>query len=251
MVGFIYIGVPMNELVSAAATIQGAQIQANYALWAAVVSAFIGAIGIVFAAWYAWQSGMKLHQYNNIIAAKRDVYLDAIAKYQQIKNDLKLITVKTDDFNEILLNDRKDFLISISKVQIICDTCNKDIILDFKNNVEDRLKKILSISDIYIKDYFLLLKNKDELSSLEEEQGKLQKDTDHMIVFHADNHRKAILLSNKVEKCKRNLEIVKMGHDYHLELIHKNVEDFEKELEAEYFTFSRILRDELHQKISK
>lgn len=64
--GFNFIGVLMDELVTAAATIHAAQIQAYYALWAAV----IGAIGIIFAAWYAWQSGIKLQQHNNIIEAK-------------------------------------------------------------------------------------------------------------------------------------------------------------------------------------
>ncbi|MDC5568368.1 hypothetical protein NRB13_14310, partial [Acinetobacter baumannii] len=93
----------MDELVTASATIHAAQIQANYALWAAVISAIIGSIGIIFAAWYAWQSGMKLQQHNNIIEAKREVYLDAIAKYQQLSNDLKLVTYVPDKFHEVYL----------------------------------------------------------------------------------------------------------------------------------------------------
>ncbi|MFG4432591.1 hypothetical protein ACFZ9D_02965, partial [Acinetobacter baumannii] len=114
----------MDELVTAAATIHAAQIQAYYALWAAV----IGAIGIIFAAWYAWQSGMKLQQHNNIIEAKREVYLDAITKYQQLANDLKLITYAPDKFHEVYLSNKKDFLISINKVQLICDKANAYVV---------------------------------------------------------------------------------------------------------------------------
>ena len=71
----------MEDLVMAVATIQGAQIQARYTLWAAI----IGALGVGFAAWYAWRTGINLHQRNNILEAKREVYLDAIAKYQHSK----------------------------------------------------------------------------------------------------------------------------------------------------------------------
>lgn len=239
----------MDDLITAVATIQGAQIQANYALWAAVISAIIGAIGIVFAAWYAWQSGMRLHQYNNIIEAKRDVYLDAIAKYQQIKYDLKLITVKPENFSEIILNDRKEFLISISRVQIICDSRNKDIVLDFKNKVEDKLKILLSISDYYIKDYYLLVKTQDDLSSLETEQSKFYEEHSQLKMFHAEHHRKATRLKSEIEGCRENLNLVKTACDYHLELINKNIEDFEAELDGKYSSFSGILRDELHKNI--
>lgn len=241
----------MDDLITAAATIHAAQIQANYALWAAVVSAVIGAIGIIFAAWFAWQSGMRLHQYNNIIEAKRDVYLDAIAKYQQIKSDLKLITVKPSDFSEILLNDRKDFLISISKVQIICDTSNKDIVLKFKTNIDDRLKIILSISDIYIQDHMLLMKAQENLTLLENEQDNFHEEAGHLKIFHAEHHRKAINFTSKIEKCRENLKLFKSACDFHLELMNENIEAFEKDLVSEYNKFSNILRDELHKKITK
>lgn len=249
--GFNFIGVLMDELVTAAATIHAAQIQANYALWAAVVSAIIGALGIIFAAWYAWQSGMRLHQYNNIIEAKRDVYLDSIAKFQQIKSDLKLITVKPINFSEILINDRKDFLISINKVQIICDTSNKDIVLNFKTNIEDRLKKIITISDIYIKDHLLLIKEQEELTLLNYEQDKFLEEADYLKIFHAEHYRKVANLKSKIEKCRENLKLVTISCDYHLKLMNENIESFEKDLVNEYNMFSSILRDELHKKISK
>lgn len=140
----------MNELVSAAATIQGAQIQANYALWAAVISAFIGAIGIVFAAWYAWQTGIKLNQHNNILEAKREVYLDAIAKYQHLVNDLQLVNIVPEQFFEILLNNNRDFFIAINKVKLICDHINKGMVEAFALKVGKGIHSLMPLINEFL-----------------------------------------------------------------------------------------------------
>ncbi|SSV26966.1 Uncharacterised protein [Acinetobacter nosocomialis] len=52
----------MNELISATATIQGAQIQANYALWAAVVGGVISGLALIISIKLTANSTLKAHK---------------------------------------------------------------------------------------------------------------------------------------------------------------------------------------------
>ena len=150
MVGFNYIGVRVEDLVMAAATIQAAQIQANYNFWAVLLSSGVGAAGIIYAAWYAWQSGIKIHQHNNILEAKREVYLDAIAKYQHLVNDLQLVNVVPEQFFEILLNNNRDFFIAINKVKLICDHINKGMVEAFALKVGKGIHSLMPLINEFL-----------------------------------------------------------------------------------------------------
>lgn len=68
----------MDDLISATATIQGAQIQANYALWAAVIGGAFLLASILFTA----QFTLKAHKIDKLAEAKRDVYLQLVRKWQ-------------------------------------------------------------------------------------------------------------------------------------------------------------------------
>lgn len=155
----------MNDLIAAAAVIQGAQIQANFALWAAVLSSFIGAFGIIFAANYAYKSGLKTHQKNNILEAKREVYLDAIAQYHHLINSLQFVNIIPNNFLEILLNNNKEFYVCINKVKLICETETKQIINNFAYEVHIKMFEMMPIFDNLIKLYSeneeIILKTKD------------------------------------------------------------------------------------------
>lgn len=140
----------VEDLVMAAATIQAAQIQANYNLWAMLGSSIVGASGIIYAAWYAWQSGIKLHQHNNMLEAKREVYLDAIAKYQHLVNDLQLINIIPDKFIEILLNNNRDFFIAINKVKLICHQENKHLVDSFSLRVVNEIHLLMPLISEFI-----------------------------------------------------------------------------------------------------
>ncbi len=136
----------VEDLVMAVATIQGAQIQARYTLWAAI----IGALGVGFAAWYAWRTGINLHQRNNILEAKREVYLDAIAKYQHLVNDLQLVNVVPEQFFEILLKNNRDFFIAINKVKLICDHSNKDMVEKFALEVGKGIHSLMPLINTFL-----------------------------------------------------------------------------------------------------
>ena len=62
----------MNDLIAAAATIQGAQIQANYALWAAVVGSF----GVLLSIFLAAKFTLNAHKADKLAEAKRIIYVE-------------------------------------------------------------------------------------------------------------------------------------------------------------------------------
>lgn len=115
----------MEELVSAAGAIQAAQIQANYALWAALLSSFIGASGLVYAAWYAFKSGLKTQVKNHLLESRREVYLDFITKSNALIHSGSLIEIRPDSFYEELHEISLAFETSIHKVLLISETQNQ------------------------------------------------------------------------------------------------------------------------------
>lgn len=242
--GFNFIGVLMDELVTAAATIHAAQIQAYYALWAAV----IGAIGIIFAAWYAWQSGIKLQQHNNIIEAKREVYLDAITKYQQLANDLKLITYAPDKFHEVYLSNKKDFLISINKVQLICDKANEYVVLDFKNNVDTKIIELYGFFEVFLESYYSLIGFKEKLELANKDLNNFLTENPKLAqgrVLHTGIQLSATKIQNELAESRKEYEAAKIGYDFNLMQINEKIQNFEADLINKYNNFCNILRAEL------
>lgn len=176
MMGFSFIGVLMDDLITAAATIHAAQIQANYTLWAASISSIVGAVGIIFAAWYAWQSGIKLHQHNNIIEAKREVYLEAIANYHELMNCLSMINVIPNQFFELFLNNSNEFSKSINKVSLICESKNKKLVSDFSENVGNQIVSLIPTFEIFLEVHNSVIKSKEKVQIASEKVDKYASD---------------------------------------------------------------------------
>lgn len=215
---------------------------------AALISAFIGAIGIVFAAWYAWQSGMKLQQHNNIIEAKREVYLDAIAKYQQLANDLKLVTYAPDKFHEVYLSNKKDFLISINKVQLICDTANKSVVLDLKNNVDTKIIELYGFFEVFLESYYSLIAFKEKLELANKDLNDFLTENPKLAqgrVLHAGLHISAKKIQNELEQSRKEHEAAETAYDFNLIQINEKILNFGIELNEKYIQFSNMLRAEL------
>lgn len=236
----------MDDLITAAATIHAAQIQANYALWAALISSIVGAAGIVFAAWFAWQSGIKLQQHNNIMSAKREVYLDSISKFQQALNDLRLVINIPEKFNEIFLNNKKDFLISVNKVNLICDNKNKQIVESLVNDFHimsddlyDEIGDLLRINDELNKTVeSIKLANKEyEYYKAKENAGPRK--------LHMESHLLGKELFARVENLKAERRNIYSAYKVKLEATKNKISLHENELNKKYISFSNALRNEL------
>lgn len=147
----------MGDLTAVAATIQAAQIQANYTLW----SSIIGALGIGFAAWFAWQSGMKLHQHNNILEAKRQVYLDVVASGSLFFSFLKRFPRINEEFYNDYVKYNDDLLSKLSAILVVCNEENKEK----TNSIINRHIEISNLIDSSLYKYVSLMKktNKDQV----------------------------------------------------------------------------------------
>lgn len=70
----------MNDLIATAATIQGAQIQANYTLWASIISALF----LVATVYFTAKNTVKQIKLEKVAESKRDQYIaltDAYTKF--------------------------------------------------------------------------------------------------------------------------------------------------------------------------
>lgn len=231
MVGFNYIGVRVEDLVMAAATIQAAQIQANYNFLAVLLSSIIGAAGIIYAAWHAWKSGLNLHQHNNILQAKREVYLDAIAKYQYLVNDLQLVNVAPDKFFEILLNNNRDFFIAINKVKLICDHINKEVVEEFTLEVGQGIHSLIPLINIF-------LAKRNELNSHSKEIEKF-------IQGHKDLNNLSIADVEKLDIKETTYNDLKVEFINEKNKLKQAVQELATSLEDKSQKFSAALRYEL------
>lgn len=155
----------MNDLIAAAATIQGAQIQANYALLAAVISSLVGAGGIIFAANFAFKSGLKTQQHNNILEAKREVYLDVVGSGSLFLSYLKRFPRINERFFDDYAKYSDDFLSQLNAILVVCDEKNKD---STKALIED----FISISEMADSNlfYYMTFFNKTKKDEVEIER---------------------------------------------------------------------------------
>lgn len=235
----------MTDLVTAAATIQGAQIQANYSLLAAI----IGAVGIILAAWLAWRNGMKLHQHNNIIEAKRDVYLDTVAKYQQLVSDYKLLIILPEKLYEILLNNNREFHISINKVRLICDPKNKEMVNDFQEDVNEHIAGLFTYFDCFINSHKSLIAYQGEVKLKRKERDDLTEkypDNFRGLSFNGDEvSEKISILNNRLVVLNGEYQACQVEYDYNKEQAIEKTQQFENELNLKYIEFSKALRAEL------
>lgn len=235
-------------VLSAQKTSEATLQAANWTAWATIIASFIGAIGIVIAAWFAFKSGLKTQQHNNILEAKREVYLEAIARYQQIINNLKLISVIPNSFLELFLSDRKDFFIAIYKVQLICNTENKTIVDDFKDIFDERTKSLI----LYINSFIDSDKAKEEIlekqSYIEKELHKFELNNPQLMNYVPINDPSGQIhfeLRDQLSKKRVELENAKTGNEFNLEVAQEAIKELIDALSVKYTIFSESLRKEL------
>ncbi|UGQ31490.1 hypothetical protein [Acinetobacter calcoaceticus] len=133
----------MDDLISAAATIQGAQIQANYALWAAV----IGGVFLLASIFFTAQFTLKAHKIDKLAEAKRDVYLELVRKWQNFMMVVfSFINVNKDTYIENYSLALKELIASLHETSFISDPLTKEKVLDFTMQLTEDLFKIRSYS---------------------------------------------------------------------------------------------------------
>lgn len=145
----------VSAIISAQQTSIATLEAAYWTAGATVVSASLGAAGIIFAAWYAWQKGIKLHQHNNILEAKREVYLEVISAGKLFLISIKRYPSVNEVYYERFSHEYENLCGALFKALVVCETINKNEVENFIHQLEHVFvnidKKIYSCYDIYKK----------------------------------------------------------------------------------------------------
>jgi hypothetical protein len=133
----------MDELVSAAATIHGAQIQANYTLWAAV----LGGIFLLGSIWLTVKSTLQAHKADKLAEAKRDVCLELVQNWYNFLSTLNSYQSieEKEAYNANYQDTLTKLLSSLHKSSFISDPKTKELILDFTMDLTKSNFKIMEL----------------------------------------------------------------------------------------------------------
>lgn len=138
----------IEEILTAQATIQAAEIQKWGNIWAALLGG--AAIGLgVLASWY---TSLRLQRDDRLIETKRDVYLELVESYSNIVLELQMtpsdVIKRYPKLEESFLN----FSVRADKAIFICQTNTKKEIVsflkDFAETSNSILVKILGVRDL-------------------------------------------------------------------------------------------------------
>jgi len=133
----------MEELISATATIHGAQIQANYTLWAAVIGGIISGLALIISIKLTADSTLKAHKIDKLAEAKRDVYLDLVRKWQNFMMAVfSFISANKEVYEENFSLALTELIASLHEASFISDPLTKEKVLDFTMQLIEDLFKI-------------------------------------------------------------------------------------------------------------
>ncbi|EPJ3578508.1 hypothetical protein LJD50_003610, partial [Acinetobacter baumannii] len=79
-----------EEIISAIATIKGAQIQAYYTL----IASCVGAVGIVVGIILSWYTALHLQKVSRLAETRKTVYLEFAEAYSKLIAGLQLIQIE-------------------------------------------------------------------------------------------------------------------------------------------------------------
>ncbi|BFM87750.1 hypothetical protein JUNP586_2192 [Acinetobacter baumannii] len=108
------------------ATIKAAQIQANYAL----ISASIGAVGIILGILISWYTALHLQKVARLAETRRDVYLELIEHYSFMVNGFSKFLLDSHSWTFFFENITK-FCITVDKAAFISTTETKKNFMSF------------------------------------------------------------------------------------------------------------------------
>lgn len=130
----------MDDLIAASATIQGAQIQANYTLWAAAIGGLFLLASILITA----KATLNAHKADKLAEAKRDVYLNLVRKWQNYlmaANSFRNFE-KRKDFNENYSLALTELIAALHEASFISNPLTKEKLFDFTMQFTLDLSKI-------------------------------------------------------------------------------------------------------------
>ncbi len=94
-----------EEIISAIATIKGAQIQAYYTL----IASCVGAVGIVVGIILSWYTALHLQKVSRLAETRKTVYLEFAEAYSKLIAGLQLIQIEKHKYQSELFSSFSNF----------------------------------------------------------------------------------------------------------------------------------------------
>ncbi|WP_406860112.1 hypothetical protein [Acinetobacter baumannii] len=117
----------MEEIISAAATIQGAKLQANAALWGAL----FGFLGVIFTIIGTWLTVLRSGKVSRLAELRREVYLETVEAYSQMLAEFGSISKDPLKLKDNLYLKIEKFGSALDKTMFVCNTETKAAIVSF------------------------------------------------------------------------------------------------------------------------
>ncbi|MGQ1268769.1 hypothetical protein ACT42M_11510 [Acinetobacter baumannii] len=128
-----------EEILSALATIRGAEIQAYYTL----IASCVGAVGIVIGIILSWYTALHLQKVSRLAETRKTVYLEFAEAYSKLIAGFQLIQIEKHKFQSELFSRFSNFSTCIDKVMFVCNTKTKKEVVYYINNILPKIELIM------------------------------------------------------------------------------------------------------------
>lgn len=239
-----------EEILSALATIKGAEIQAYYTL----IASCVGAAGIVIGIILSWYTALHLQKVSRLAETRKTVYLEFAEAYSKLIAGLQLIQIEKHKYQSELFSRFSNFSTCLDKVMFVCNTNTKKEVVYYINNILPKIELIM----FEIAGYFdstqslesLIKEHEESLESLKILYLKL----DELHIENPEDERsKNIfkLIDFKLKQSERLIQPIsekeKEFEEKHKKMA-ENIKKFTNELNAQLSEVIYLLRKEIGAK---
>lgn len=240
----------MEEIISAAATIDGAKIQAN----AALLGALLGFLGVVLTLIVTWLTVLKSGKVSRLAELRRQVYLETVENYALMISELITFSKDPLQLKDNLLFKIEKFESSLNKTMFVCRTETKQAIVEFYEIFVPELKELSKDIFKYIDSYQELMVERDRHDEIMQQFQKFYKLIDDLRVENPQSDKFENIfniLDYKVEdsaKAIKKIEVKEEKYNTMNESIAKSVAIFVERINEKSFDVMYLLRKEINIK---
>ena len=237
----------MEEIISAAATIQGSKIQAN----AALVGAILGFMGVIVTLITTWLTVLRSGKISRLAELRREVYLETVEAYSQMLAEFGSISKDPLKLKDNLYLKIEKFGSALDKTMFVCNTETKAAIVSFYEIYIPELREITKYIFSFIDAYEDLIAEEKRHDEIMVQFQKFYHVLDELKIDDPNSNKfKNIfdLLDNKIKDSSKIIEkIVEKENKYNdlLSDITIRVNCFIQALGEKSFEIMYLLREEI------
>lgn len=228
----------MEEIISAAATLQGSKIQAN----AALVGALLGFLGVILTLIGTWFTVLRSGKISRLAELRRVIYLDTIEAYSEMVAEFAMLSKNPLELKDNLFLRVVRFGSALDKTMFVCETKTKEAIVEFYEIYIPELKN-------FSKEVFPFI---DAYEELRDEEKRHQDLMDQFQKFYLQIDELKIE-DPRSDKFKNIFNVLDSKIEYSSKVVEKieEKENFYKDLEGKVSLIASNFIEKLNEKSSE